>query len=133
MRRVVVRSGRHGAGAGATLGSALRSALAEVLLAESSQSLLLGHHVDVSTDREGDDVKEDHPGGFGKELLSEGEAERGANPRNLHDLPEADTDGSADLVVGSCAGDQGHGDEIHRVLDGGDLEKKDKKRSSVSG
>ena len=120
--RIVVGSRGHGARPG--------SALAEVLLAESSQPLLLGHHVDVGTDREGDNVEEDHPSRLGEELLSEGEAERGADPRNFHDLPEADTNGGADLVVGPGASNQGHGDEVDRVLDGGDLEHKN---SSVSG
>lgn len=91
-------------------------AVAEVLLAKGSQSLLLSRHVDVSTNREGDDIEEDHPGGLGKELLRESQGERRADPRDLHDLPEAHADGGADLVVSSSTSNESHCHEIHRVL-----------------
>ena len=88
---------------------------------QGCKPLLLRVRVDICTDDESDDVEERHPGVLGEELLRKGEADGARDPRDLHDLPEADLDGGADLVVCPCAGDEGHGGQVDGVLDGGDL------------
>lgn len=92
-----------------------------MLLAQRGEALLLGDGVDVGADDERDQVEEGHPRGLGQELLRKGEADGTDDPADAHDLPEADADGGADLVEGAGAGDEGHGDEVDAVLDGGDL------------
>lgn len=92
-----------------------------MLLAEGGEALLLGDGVDVGANDEADEVEEGNPELVGEELLGEGEADGRGDPADLHDLPEADADGGTDLVDSAGAGDEGHGDEVDCVLDGGDL------------
>lgn len=129
---LVVGVGAHGtahgathAGRGVVLGAShAAAAVAKVLLAEGGEALLLGGGVDVRADDEADDVEEGDPEVVGQELLGKGEGEGRDDPRDLHDLPEADLDGGADLVEGAGAGDESHGDEVDAVLDGSDLGKR---------
>lgn len=93
-----------------------------MLLSEGCEALLLGDGVDVGTDDEGHNVEEGNPELVGEELLGKGEADGGGDPRDAHDLPEANLDGGADLVVCSGTGDQCHGDEVHAILDGSNLQ-----------
>jgi hypothetical protein len=97
------------------------SAVAVVLSPESSEPLLLGVCVDVCADDEADDVEEGHPCRLGEELLGERQRDGRDDPADLHDGPEAGLDGGADLVKCPGACDEGHGDEVHAVLDGRDL------------
>lgn len=92
-----------------------------MLLAQGSETLLLGDGVDVGADDEGHQVEEGHPELVGEELLSEGQAQRGSDPADLHDLPESNLDGRADLVVRLGTGDEGHRGEVDGVLDGRNL------------
>lgn len=98
-------------------------AVTEVLLAQSCKTSLLGDGVDVGANDEGHQVEEGHPSVFGQELLGKGQADGAGDPGHTHDLPEADTDGGADLVVCAGTGNQGHGRQVDGVLDGGDLYK----------
>jgi hypothetical protein len=116
-RGVLVRA----AHAGGRAAGAVVAAVAKVLLAEGCEALLLGDGVDVGADDEADDVEEGQPQLVGEELLGKGQADGGGDPRDAHDLPEADLDGGADLVVCAGAGDEGHGDQVDAVLDGGNL------------
>lgn len=128
-RVVVLALASRGDAAGATVAAitgitgitASITAVAKVLLAESCEALLLGDGVDVGTDDEGDEVEEGNPELVGEELLGKGQADGGGDPGDAHHLPEADLDGSANLVVSAGAGDEGHGDEVDAVLDGGNL------------
>lgn len=97
------------------------AAVAEVLLSEGGEALLLGDGVDVRADDEGDEVEEGHPELVGEELLRKGQADGRGDPGHAHDLPEADADCCPDLVIGAGAGDEGHGNEVDAVLDGSDL------------
>lgn len=90
-------------------------------LSQSSKSLLLGVGVDISADEEGNGVEEWNPGMLREEFLSKGQGERGGDPANFHDGPEAGTDGGTDLMPRSSAGDHSHGCQIDRVLDGSNL------------
>lgn len=117
-RVVVPGVGGHAGGRPAVVGSAV---VTEVLLAEGCEALLLGNGVDVGTNDEGDDVEEGDPELVGKELLRKGKADGRGDPRNAHHLPEANLDGSANLVVGTGTGDEGHGDQVNAVLDRSDL------------
>jgi hypothetical protein len=92
-----------------------------VLLAESCETLLLGDGVDVGADDEGHDVEEGNPELVREELLGKSQADRRGDPRDPHHLPEADLDGSTNLMVGASAGDEGHSNEIDAVLDRSDL------------
>jgi hypothetical protein len=92
-----------------------------VLSPERCKPLLLGVRVDVCADDEADDIEEGDPGRLWQELLGERERDGRNDPADLHDGPEACFDGGANLVEGACAGDEGHGDEVYAVLDGGDL------------
>lgn len=124
-RVVVLALASRGDAAGATVAAITGitgiTAVAKVLLAESCEALLLGDGVDVGTDDEGDEVEEGNPELVGEELLGKGQADGRGDPGNAHHLPEADLDGSANLVVSAGAGDEGHGDEVDAVLDGGNL------------
>jgi hypothetical protein len=111
----------HAAGAHAGRTHAAGSAITEVLLAESCESLLLRNGVDVGADDEADQIEEGNPQVLGEELLGEGEADGRDDPGDLHDLPEAHADGGADLVECAGASDEGHGDEIDHILDRCDL------------
>jgi hypothetical protein len=93
-----------------------------VLSPESREPLLLSVRVDVCADDEADDVEEGDPGGFWEKLLGEGERDGRHDPADFHDGPEAGFNGGAHLVEGAGAGDEGHGDEVDAVLDGGDLD-----------
>lgn len=93
-----------------------------MLLAERGEALLLGDGVDVCADDEGHKVEEGDPGVLGKELLRKGQAHRRGDPAHAHDLPEANANGGPHLVVRPRAGDESHGNKVHRVLDGCDLE-----------
>ena len=97
------------------------SLVAEVLLSKSCQTLLLGDRIDVGTDDEGHDVEEGNPELIGEEFLGKSQADRGGDPGDAHDLPEADLDGCTDLMISSGTSDQGHGDEVDAVLDGSNL------------
>jgi len=77
--------------------------------------------VDVCADDETDNVEEGHPGGLRQELLSECQRDGRDDPADLHDRPETSLDRRLDLVEGTSACDEGHGDEVHTVLDGRDL------------
>lgn len=92
-----------------------------MLLAQSCETLLLGDCVDVCANDKTDNVEEGNPQLVGEELLGKGQADGGGDPRNLHDLPEADLDGGADLVEGAGSSNQGHGNEVNAVLDGSNL------------
>lgn len=87
-----------------------------MLLAQRSESLLLRHGVDVCTNNEGDDVEEGNPGGLRQELLRKCKADGRGDPGDLHDLPEPDPHGGANLVIGPGAGNEGHGRKVDRVL-----------------
>ena len=130
---VVIRASAHGGTASITAAittiatkvatiASVATAVAEVLLAQGSEPLLLGHGVDVRADDEGDDVEEGDPRGLGQELLGEGEAQGRGDPGDLHDLHEADADCGADLMVGASARNEGHGHQVDGVLDRGDDE-----------
>jgi hypothetical protein len=97
------------------------TSIAVVFSPQSRKALLLGVRVDVSPDDKGDKVEERHPGFLWKEGLREGKADGRSDPRDAHDGPEAGADGRADLVECAGTGDDGHGDEVDGVLDGGDL------------
>ena len=88
-----------------------------ISLAESGKALLLRERVDIRPDDEGDEVEERHPGVLGQELLRKGEAQRRCDPADLCDGPKARFPGGMDLVDGLGAGDDGHRDQIHCVLD----------------
>ena len=92
-----------------------------ISLAEGREALLLCESVHIGSDDEGDDVEERNPGMLGKELLREGEAERGSDPADLHDGHETCFPGRMDLMDCLRAGDDGHRVEVHTVLDGGNL------------
>lgn len=77
--------------------------------------------VDVRPDHKCHKVEERHPGLFGQELLGECERDWGSDPRHLHHRHEACANGSADLVKGACARNDGHGSQVDSILDGGDL------------
>lgn len=83
--------------------------------------------IDIRADDKSDDVEKRHPGVLGQELLREREGEWGGDPADFHDGHEAGTDGGADLVEGTGAGDEGHGDEVDCILDGRDLRARGKK------
>jgi hypothetical protein len=97
------------------------AAVAIVLSPQRREPLLLGVCVDVCADDEADDVEEGHPCGLGEELLGKGQRDGRDDPADLHDGPEAGLDGGFYLVECTGAGDERHGDEVHAVLDGGDL------------
>jgi hypothetical protein len=106
----------------ADLAPTTATAVTIVLSSESREPLLLSVRVDVCADDEADDVEEGDPGGFWEELLGEGERDGRHDPADFHDGPETGFDGGAHLVEGAGAGDEGHGDEVDAVLDGGDLD-----------
>lgn len=93
----------------------------EVLLAKSCETLLLGDGVDVGADDEGHNVEEGDPELVREELLSKSQADRRGDPRDPHHLPEADLDGSTNLMVGASAGNESHSNEVDAVLDRSDL------------
>ena len=65
--------------------------------------------IDIGADDEGDDVEKGDPCLFGQELLRKGQCERGGDPADFHDGHEACFHRCAHLMVGPCAGDEGHG------------------------
>lgn len=107
-RRVILRPASHDGPAAATT---------EVLPAEGREPLLLGDGVDVSADDEGDEVEEGDPEVVGEELLRKGKADRRRDPADLHDPPEANPDSGLHLVECLRTSDQGHGNQVHTVLD----------------
>lgn len=92
-----------------------------MLLAESCESLLLGYRVDVRTNHEADQVEERNPQVLGDKLLRKGEADGRNDPRDAHHLPEAYANGGANLMVRPGACDKSHRDEVHHILDWGNL------------
>lgn len=92
-----------------------------MLLAQRSETLLLGDRVDVRANDEGDNIEKGNPGSLRQELLGKSKAEGRSDPGDLHDLPEANAHGGPNLVVGSGTGDQRHGRQIDGVLHGGNL------------
>lgn len=82
--------------------------LGKTYLSQGFETLSLGVGVNVGSDEEPDDVEERHPGVLRKELLGEGQRQRRRDPADLHDRVEAGLDGSADLVEGTGASDNGH-------------------------
>jgi hypothetical protein len=103
------------------LAPAAAAAVAVVLSSQSSEPLLLGVCVDVCADNEADNVEEWDPGDLWEELLGKRQRDGGNDPADLHDGPETSLDSSADLVEGTGACNERHGDEVDAVLDGGDL------------
>jgi len=97
------------------------AAVTEVLLAKGREALLLGNGVDIRADDEGYEVEEWYPGVLGQELLGEGEADRRGDPAYAHDLPETNPHRRPYLVECPCTGNEGHCDEVDRVLDGCNL------------
>lgn len=93
------------------------SALAVMLSPECSKSLFLGVRIDVSADHEADDVEEWNPCLLWQEFLRECEADGGRDPADLHDGPEAGLDCCSNLVESPGPSNDGHEDEIDRVLD----------------
>ena len=57
-----------------------------------------------------------------QEFLRERQSKRRGDPADFHNGHETRADRGADLVEGACAGDDGHGNEVDGVLDGGDLD-----------
>lgn len=106
-RRVILRPAHDGPAAAA----------AKVLPAEGREPLLLGDGVDVSADDEGDEVEEGDPEVVGEELLRKGKADGRRDPADLHDPPESNPDRGLHLVECLRTSDQGHGNQIHAVLD----------------
>jgi hypothetical protein len=88
-----------------------------MLSSQSRESLLLGMRVDIGTNHERNQVEEWNPSLLWQESLSESQTDWGGNPADAHDGPETGSDGGSDLVEGSGAGNDCHGDEIDRVLD----------------
>ena len=88
------------------------------LLPQSGQPLLLGVGIDIGPDNEGNHVEERHPSLLRQELLRERQRDGRHDPADAHDGQEARAHGGAHLVEGARAGDDGHGREIDRVLDG---------------
>lgn len=84
------------------------AAISVVLSPQSSEPLLLGVCVDVCADDEPDNVEEGHPGALRQELLGESQRDRGDDPADLHDWPEASLDSRADLVECTGASDERH-------------------------
>jgi hypothetical protein len=103
------------AGSSAGLGAA---AVTVVLAPQGGKALLLGVGVDVGANDKADNVEEGHPRRLGQELLGKGERDGRDDPADLHDGPEAGLDRGTHLVKGAGTGDDGHGDEVYRVLDG---------------
>lgn len=92
-----------------------------ISLAKCGKTLLLCDGIDIGTDEKGNDVEKGDPGVLGKELLCEGEREWGSDPADLHDGHETCLPGCMDLMDRLRAGDNGHRDQVHTVLDGGNL------------
>lgn len=88
-----------------------------MLSPECSKSLLLGVRVNVRADDESNNVEEWNPCLLWQEFLRKCKAEGRRDPANLHYWPEASLDSCSDLVEGASTGDDGHEDEINRVLD----------------
>lgn len=98
------------------------AAVAVVLPPQGCEPLLLGVCVYVGADDETDNVEEGHPGVLWEELLGKGQGDGRDDPAHLHDGHETGLDGGPDLVEGACASNDGHRNEVYRVLDGGDLD-----------
>lgn len=97
------------------------SALLLVPLSQGRKALLLRHGVEVCPGSESNDIKERDPGMLGKELLRKCKGQGGDDPADLHDRHETSLPGCMDLVECSRASDDGHGDQVHAVLDGSNL------------
>jgi hypothetical protein len=108
-------------GSSTNLAPAAATAVSVMLSPQCSEPLLLGVRVDVCAYDKSDDVEEGHPSRLGQELLRKSQRDGGDDPADLHDGPEACLDGCAHLVECAGASDQGHGDQVDAVLDGGDL------------
>jgi hypothetical protein len=121
IRLLVWRVGAHGRVVFGTTADRRRAAVAEMPPPQGSEPLLLGLGVDVRADDEGHEVEERNPHVFGEELLRESQADGRGDPSHPHDPPEAHPDGGPHLRVRLGAGDEGHGDEVYRVLDGSNL------------
>jgi hypothetical protein len=97
------------------------SAILLVSLSQSREALLLCHGVEVRSRRERYDIEERDPGVLGKELLRKSEGQGRYDPADLHDRHEASLPSGMDLVECPRASDDGHGDEVHAVLDRSNL------------
>ena len=92
-----------------------------VSLSQSCEALLLRYRVDVGSDSEGNDVEERDPSVLGKELLCKCKSKRGDDPADLHDRHESGLPDRVDLVECPRAGDDGHREQVHAVLNGSNL------------
>lgn len=90
-------------------------------LPKGREPLLLGVGIDVRSNDKSNHVKEWHPCLLRKELLREGQRDRGCDPAYSHDGPEAGANSCAHLVPGAGAGDEGHRCKVDGVLDRCDL------------
>ena len=97
------------------------AAVTKVLLAERRKTLLLGDGVDVGADDKGNDIEKRDPGLLGKELLGKCQADGRGDPADAHNLPEADLDGSANLMICPSASNERHGNKVDGILDRGNL------------
>lgn len=92
-----------------------------ILSSQSFETLLLSVGVDVCANNESNNVEEWNPGVFGQEVLGKSQRDGGCDPADFHDGHETGAHGGADLVESAGSGDDGHGNQVHRVLDGGNL------------
>lgn len=77
--------------------------------------------VDVRANNEGYNIEERNPSLLREELLGKGKSQRGRDPADFHDGHETSPDCCPDLVEGACACNEGHRNQIHRVLDWSNL------------
>ena len=87
------------------------------------EPLLLGVRVDISANDKRHNVKERNPSLLWEELLRKRKADWRSDPADLHYWPESGTNGRPDLMEGACTSNDGHENQIHRVLDWRDLGK----------
>lgn len=73
--------------------------------------------IDICADDKSDKVEEWNPSLLWEESLSEGQADGGSNPANSHYWPETGLYGGLYLVESPSTGNDGHCNEIDRVLD----------------
>ncbi|KAI7976868.1 hypothetical protein EIK77_010099 [Talaromyces pinophilus] len=92
-----------------------------VLSSQSFETLLLSVGVDICANNESNNVEEWNPGVLGEEVLGKGQRDGRCDPADFHDGHETGAHGGADLVESAGSGDNGHGDQVYRVLDGGNL------------
>lgn len=77
--------------------------------------------VDVRSNDEAHHVKEWHPDLVGQEGLRESQGNGRCYPRHLHDRHESSFYSGTNLMERACAGDDGHGSQVHGILDGSNL------------